>query len=312
MKAFIASHPNWPGNLLIEEHVPYLESVARRMDDDQPLVAGLERLFRDPLMADVWLVELKDHKRDLHSLGAGVDGHRAGAFQIRGGIRPERKNPQHQGQRRAAGPRPQVALSEKALQILAGLNGKNWDDSFHQLIAEVWSSDVKGPRIDPLLKLKLLQQTVEVGARGSYQLEGELAQQIKLMQGSKVSPIANWLEPDDAEANAGREQATRELDQLAKTPPATKVFAERAAQAAAPLGKPFQWVGWLRAGSTGGWQCASNQPLPQSGKLYVLGATGEKETLHAIGHLTPKGAEITATGPAMVEGRPVYVVAPND
>ena len=142
-----------------------------------------------------------------------------------------------------------------------------------------------------------------MAARGSNQLAGELAQQIKLLQNSKVSPIANWLEPDDAEANASREQALRELDQLSKIPPATKASAERAQQAAAPLGKPFQWVGWLRSGEMGGWQCAANQPLPPTGKLYVLGATGDKETLHAIGHLTPKGAEITATGPAMVEGR---------
>ncbi len=207
---------------------------------------------------------------------------------------------------------PQVALSEKALQILAGLNDKNWDASFRELIAEIWRSDAKGPRIDPLLKLKLLQQTVEVAARGSSQLEGELAQQMKMMQNSKVSPIANWLEPDDAEANASREQAVRELDQLAKVPPATKIAGERTAQAGTPLGKQFQWIGWLRSGSDGRWQCAANLPLPQSGKLYVLGAAGEKQTLHAIGHLTPKGAEITATGPALVEGRPVYVVAQPD
>ena len=63
IKDFVTKHPNWPGNLLLEERLPYLEAVGRRMEDDQPLVAGLERLFRDPLMADAWLVELKDHKR---------------------------------------------------------------------------------------------------------------------------------------------------------------------------------------------------------------------------------------------------------
>ena len=207
---------------------------------------------------------------------------------------------------------PQVALSEKALQILAGINNKNWDDSFRELIADDRPSDASGPRLDPLLKLKLLQQTVEVAARGSHQLAGELAQQIKMLQTSKVSPIANWLEPDDAEANASREQALRELDQLAKIPPRPNRPPN------GPSKQPRRWVSRCSgsAGSAraeqGGWQCAANQPLPQSGKLYVLGTAGDKQTLHAIGHLTPKGAEITATGPAMVEGRPVYVTASNN
>ena len=309
IKTFCAKHPEWPASAALTARVPYLEAVARRVEDGQPLTAGLERLFRDPLMADVWLVELKDHKRYYTRVAPEATGTGLVHFKYVAGFDLSEKTrnikstevlPSHRA--------PQVALSEKALQILAGLNGNNWDTAFHDLIAGIWVSDAKGPKIDTILKLKLLQQTVEVAARGSYPLEGELAQQIKMLQGSKVSPIANWLEPDDAEANASREQAARELDLLAKLPPSTKVAAERAASAKTSLGKQFQWIGWLRKAADGRWQCASNQPLPQSGKLHVLAAAGDKETLHAIGHLTPQGAQITATGSALVEGRPVYVV----
>jgi hypothetical protein len=309
IKAFCAKHPEWPGNATLQARVPGLQAVARRVEDDQPLTAGLERLFRDPLMADVWLVELKDHKRYYARTAPDATGTGLVHFKYVAGFdlsvkTRNIKSTEVLPARRA----PQVALSEKALQILAGLNGENWDASFRELIAEIWRSDAKGPKIDPLLKLKLLQQTVEVAARGSSALESELAQQIKMMQGSKVSPIANWLEPDDAEANTSREQAARELDMLAKVPPA----ADKAAQAKGALGKAFQWIGWLRSAPDGHWQCAADQPLPQVGKLYVLAAAGEKEVLHAIGHLTPKGAQITATGPALVEGRPIYIVERPD
>jgi hypothetical protein len=313
IKAFCGKHPEWPGNATLQARVPNLQAVARRVEDDQPLTAGLERLFRDPLMADVWLVELKDHKRYYTRTAPDATGTGLVHFKYVAGFDLSEKtrnikSTEVHPARRA----PQVALSEKALQILAGLNGENWDSSFRELIAEIWRSDAKGPKIDPLLKLKLLQQTVEVAARGSSALESELAQQIKMMQGSKVSPIANWLEPDDAEANTSREQAVRELDMLAKVPPSTNTAAEKAAQAKGPLGKAFQWVGWLRKGPDDRWQCAADQPLPQSGKLYVLAAAGEKEVLHAIGHLTAKGAQITATGPALVEGRPIYIVERPD
>ena len=309
IKVFCVKHPEWPGNGTLLPRVPSLEAVSRRVEDDQPLTAGLERLFRDPLMADVWLVELKDHKRYYSRTQPDATGTGLVHFKYVAGFDLSEKTRNIKSTevlpaRRA----PQVALSEKALQILGGLKGDNWDASFRELIAEIWRSDAKGPKIDPLLKLKLLQQTVEVAARGSSALESELAQQIKMMQGSKVSPIANWLEPDDAEANTSREQAARELDMLAKVPPSVNTAAEKAAQAKGPLGKAFQWVGWLRSSSDGHWQCAADQPLPQSGKLHVLAAAGDKEVLHAIGHLTAKGAQITATGPALVEGRPIYIV----
>ncbi len=314
IKSFCDEHPGWPRNDTLLQRLAYLAAISKRYETDQPLYESVDKLFKDPVVADVWMVELKNGRRYYSRIAPTLNSTGIVQFKYVTGFDLAEKSrgiKDVEVARRVES--TQNSLAKQVTPVLAQLNGENWDASFNQLVDILLQQDSSDLKIDPLLKLMLLQQTLDIATKGSYCLECAYRQQLKMLKDSKVSAVANWLDPENAEANVSRPQAVRELEALRSVDGVRKVIAERQAVLQSPLGKRVQWIGLLKHAAGGDWQCATPTPPPIAGRLAVILANGDKMKLQDIGRATAQRLEVNTLGAAkaaLLEGRPVYLDAP--
>jgi hypothetical protein len=134
-----------------------------------------------------------------------------------------------------------------------------------------------------------------------------LEPQLKAARDSQVSPITNWLDPDNSEADAARPTATRELAVIGDPSSARAAVTKRLEATHAPLGKRLEWVGWLRNVSKRNWECASRAAPSRNGRLFVISSAGGNHILTPIGRAANGEFIVDAGSESLVEGRPVYL-----
>ena len=170
---------------------------------------------------------------------------------------------------------------------------------------------------DPLLKHFLLRKIVAVGCQGSLCLQNGFAAYVELLKNSKVPPSVNWVAPNNSEAAEQRPVAEAELGKLPSFADAQNRAAKQWQSFGRAIGTELICVGWLRKNMAGNWQCLTKSPCPESGKLVIVRAAdadGQKSkaaVFEAVGRLGKGKAVIDAVpGPALAEGRPVYLANP--
>jgi hypothetical protein len=173
---------------------------------------------------------------------------------------------------------------------------------------------VSDKETDPLLKIFLLRKVLTVGCQGSVCLQRGFGRHLELLKDSKIPPGVNWVDPDDAAGAENRPVAEAELAKLPSFIEARNATAKEWHALLAPIGTEYRCVGWLRRKLDGQWQCMTPANRPGSGKLLVVrsgeanGAKNKGTILEPVGRLDEGKATIDAApGPALLEGRPVYM-----
>ena len=58
--ALLKDYGDYPDAELVHKRFPFLEAIKRRLDgDQQPIQGSLRKLFSDPLVASIWMVQLQ-------------------------------------------------------------------------------------------------------------------------------------------------------------------------------------------------------------------------------------------------------------
>jgi hypothetical protein len=121
---------------------------------------------------------------------------------------------------RQSGPSALPGLARSLLGTLAAVTDRTWEASFYQMMVEIHRAS-----IDPLLKTQLLTRFLETGARGSRPLAIEF-QAHRAALAAPAWMTANWLDPEDPQAQTARSDATAALPGL----PELQAAALRAAE----------------------------------------------------------------------------------
>jgi hypothetical protein len=290
-------------------YLPMLKAISKRAEDGVQIELPLKRMFTDPLVADVWMVEKQDGTRyymksepDLKQSGGiqyiiTFDGNTKGAF-----VRAEDV--------KFAGRAPQVAVAAKVRPILASLNGTNWEKSFGSMVAAIAADR----EIDPFLKFNLLQQVLETGAKGSYCFATAFARQLDWIKEARINADANWLDPNSKVTSASvRESAAKIIKTFPDPAEACQSLEKELKLLEKGATAEYRWVGWLRQSKDGRWECVMNAAVEGTGNLIAVGrATANKKPLLAVvGRLDRRTVTIDAkVNTILVEGRPVYLESP--
>ena len=208
---------------------------------------------------------------------------------------------------------PQRVIAAKVSHILELLSDDNWESSFYKM-AEAILADTE---TDPILKLFLLRETLDIGCQGSLFLKKAFAQHLEALKNSQDLTTANWVDPNDSEGPGNRSAAEAELATFSDFTQACNAAAEERKSLFKPVRSEYRPVGWLRQKLDKQWECVAPATERGSGKLFIVRAADGNETKSSGAILDPVGtmeagkAAIDAgLGPAGLEGRPVFLALP--
>ena len=309
VKTVLKKHGNFPDAESLRARLPYLEALGRRLEPEGP-IQKLRQLFADPLVARVWMIEVKDGRRYyLLNEPAQINFDYIPGFDI---------NKLAKGHAMSAeviysGPAPQVALAKGLKGTLANMNADNWEASICTIVQAICADQSK-KAMDPLLKATLLHKTLELGCQGSPSLQRGFGPHLEVLRKLNGGQPANWLDPKDADAGKLRPQVEADLANLPEIAAAAKLAGEDSAGLRACPARFYRWIGWLYRSQPGGWNCATAPGLKYSGRLCVVrhAAPRNKVVIEVIGRMENGAVTVTTsqTG-TMVEGRPVYLDVPE-
>ena len=322
LRKLMAVRPGHPDADAFKQRLPYLDAIVQRTDSEgNPIEAALKPVFSDPLLAGVWMLADKGGKRyylledpaaKLNSLATAT---RFG-FEYVVGFDLSKKRTSLPVTDIDAGRvvAPQRETAKALVAILEATNDDSWEPSFCRMVQTV----LNDKETEPLLKHFLLRKIVAVGCQGSLCFQNGFAGFAGALKDSKVPRSVNWVDPDNSEAAEQRAAAEVELGSLLpEFADAQNNVAKQWKSLGGAIGTEFVCVGWLRKDTAGNWQCLTKTPCPESGKLVIVRAAqseGQKQAaavFEAVGRLDRGKAVIDAApGPALAEGRPVFVANP--
>jgi hypothetical protein len=297
--------------------LPYLKAVANRDNGGERIEASLKKLFADRLVADAWMIEISKEDNGNETLRyyaaerptVTVDSEVGTNFRyICNFDGKARSQLIKKGDRvKQVGRSPQTAVAEHVQPILNSLADANWEESFCKIIAILQADHA----MDPVLKANLLQQTLEIGVRGSCCLDLAFRKHLEWFSENKINAFANWLDPDDKPAVKERENAAKLLETFPDVNAAIKTAMYD--WKTPPRPAEFRWVGWLHQTRDGHWKCLMPRTPNAAGPLIVVcrRSAGGKPQLATIGQFERGTVKIdSSAGPQdslLVEGRPIYL-----
>jgi hypothetical protein len=337
-QSLIEAHPGFDSASNIQELVAFLTAITGRVNEQgQRIFLDLNRQLSKEAIANLRMALVKEegvYKR--YYLGKGK------TFEPRSGLsgrmlircyadlglsdlREAQFFPQALADSRPPGQRqqqngrdwesPQARFSRFALDQLTGLNDQNWESRFSKIIGEL----DKELFMEPILRAQLLRLVLQIGCAGSHPLKVGYKTQFESLESTRLNDTANWIAPDDNEANKARSQAELLLARIGlktiQDPISTGV--EEATSRVVSLWKQLKprsrgarhvWVGWLYRDEREwkvGMKHDSDSP---SGDLLIVapGSDNRPEWL-TVG--TVQGGEVDLRSQptrAFQEGRPVY------
>jgi hypothetical protein len=293
----------------LRQLLPHLKAIAARDNGGERIEVTLKKLFADPLVANVWMVEKQGGQRyylksQLGTAGFPMSFSYFATFdgKTKGGVMT-------QAEFKSTGRAPQVSVAEQVQPILNALDDGNWEKSFCQVIAVI----LEDHDVDPILKLNLLQQVLEIGTRGSYCLEKAFGKDLNGVKDAKVNTFANWLDSTDPAAADARGEAAKQLGRFGNGTKQTKDAKQDLEDLRRRRIPEYRWVGWLHLTRDGRWECMLNQTRGETGRLLVVyrQSLDAKLLLRPVGRLDHKMPSVDPTvRSVLVQGRPVYLEVP--
>jgi hypothetical protein len=271
---FLADHPASPDAERLAAYRAALEAMGRR-EGENSLRDDVLTLCGDILVDQLYLVEMRegtDRVRPYYTTERlGPQGPADGRFEYLVGFDGRtRERTFVKPQVKYVGLSPQsrlVASFKKSLFDDPTLAG--WDT----LMLGLARGFAEDPEIDPLLKLRFVEEVLKLGAEGSVPLREAITPTRQAIARIGVDRGIAWMDPDDPFA---ADQRPRAAEGLAQLPPWGEVL--RQVQAArerieAVVRERRTPAGWLArgAGSGGAWECRlAGSPPSRDGLLWAV------------------------------------------
>jgi hypothetical protein len=205
-------------------------------------------------------------------------------------------------------PAPQSAIADQATPMLLKVSPSSWDRTIIRIAELVQDS----PKLDPILKVNLLRQVVELGARGSHPLSQGLSGQQRKFAESKLNLAqVPWAEPDAEGLDRSRARAQRLLDDLDSVKPAYEAAEKYRQQLTNSLqGSAAELAGWLAWDKLRGWECRGNDKVVGAYMVALVSHEADHPThWQNVGTLVDGKVVIKRDNPGpLVEGRLLFLI----
>lgn len=217
LDAFTQKYHESPEGPLAIEYRDTLQSVLRRFESasgERPAVRQVLDVFQGALVKGVHT--LKDRKGRIFYLTEPYkwDGKSAGApFKYYSNTGGRTKNTTiiiSELEMRESVLSPQAQLGETAAELLKSKNDLDWLAVTEQLTLGVFEI----PRLDPLLRHRLLVDLIDPMSAGDFQLQRELEPYKAKLDDARIDDAARWMDPEDEDAPAMRQIAEELLKEI--------------------------------------------------------------------------------------------------
>lgn len=280
--AIFSAWEGFPGTQALAEVKPYLVAIRNQNQAGQD---RLQRILENPPFRDVWVMKY------IETEGAEKDTQKFFYF-----LQPPKITPapfltleyladynlntkrrrfsftENPGIQLA----PHVALCKDILYLLKNTRSENWEKNFYTMLQKILTSPENPIPVDPILRLWLLQEILQIGCQGSHPFKEAFAEWRKRMYIAPIDFTANWLDPDAPGYSERRKLAAEFLQKF------TITEFQQNVQKAAELWKQFlahrlpqvRWIGLLEYDSAADrWQCSVQDPAQLAEiqeNVYVL------------------------------------------
>jgi len=209
---------------------------------------------------------------------------------------------------------PHIAIAKSIRTKFATVGFSDWRSVCLQTLEELWNNTT----IDPLFRFLLMQQVAEAAGSGDIHLQAALKPLTTILFDKSVDPGADWMDPDNSNANTQRKRVVELVERanslgLADFDAITKTAAAADRNFQARLTQKLLCVGWLTRSAKGtGWECRSQwQPEGSCQLLVLVPETEASYRWQPLGRVTAAGWEITATAEleGLREGKLVFAEA---
>ena len=315
-EAILKDHAGYPAAELLRSKIIHLEAIGRRADESGALLfAPLNELFTDPLIAGLWMIEAvrgdepptryyvietppaPKENRPLVRIKYIVDYSRE----------PKQTKDLAEKDIRYRDRSPQSIAAQVSMDELAKMADDTWEATFFRIATTVQSSE----KMDPILKVILLQKVLEVAIPGSESLRSSFAQFQTILNSVPIDPAVPWMDPLNEDAVRVRGLAAGVLSRL---PALTDVGKSAAASLRAfrePLDKTHEWIGWIYRDRDQKWQCPIGGGQAADGELFVAVPIAGMTSLKwmSIGAIKTGVLQLDALKMSgQLQGRPVFLV----
>lgn len=314
---FLTRHPGSPDSKLIQGYVDQLKSIQSREatigDPDPKLKEKLQLIFKTPIIADSWLLETKDGKRYYlpekqkfsdklfkftHFVGYGTD-----ELRECGDVRPDNLRTFETVRS------PCSELANWASRELNHVDVTTWN----QFCKELASRIIENDEMNPFLKFDLLRRVLESSGEGDSFLKVALNTHLKLLQDSRISPLARWMNPDDIEGKRATIASLGLLEQFKRLQPLDEIWMaaiDSQTTMTNRLKSEPVMVGWINKSGTD-WTCETNWVEKGDWLLLVVFANQEQTTSEwrEIGQAVDGKLSLKSTASSFISpGRPVFAM----
>ena len=319
--AFLKSSGPYPGPVDISQRLPVLQAIGTRTSP----IDGMKTIFSGRAITDAYLIATADGKQQYYADSPPIvadsltfdiyttpDGDQTVNRKLfREQIREEQLVGDFSAPTRWLS--PQTKLFKGVIEI-AGEATANDFESLIRNVAQKVLSEEEG--LDPVLRMLLVERTLEYGARGSYFIESEIKQIKVAFSEAGVPRLTNWLSTSDETQKlriTARDFLQRQQQPILQA--LETALARRESYASLPIGPQVRWIGWLSREdeSTEIWQVRDKpgNAVGSEGELVVFGrkAPGEAPKQISVGRMDSSGTITMSSIPAdMLEGRPVFLL----
>ena len=285
-----------------------LESIANRVTEDGSTVLdGVKELLGDHLVRRLWMLEdekgLRYYCRKEPEKG-GASVH----FKFIAGFDLAEKNgtPIRSENLKYNGLAPQSIASQKSLQMLDQIGSKGWERTFTSIVKTI----VEQEKIDPILRIVLLNRILEAASNGSKPIEEAFATYRNRLDSEDIDLSVPWMDPRDRSVSPERVRAEFLLDGL---PDLKEIIRDTATRLKAWQQESIgdvHWIGWLHRNRRGDWVLLSPANNKSDGDLLVIEQPegSPQAVLHAVGEVKAYKTVLSGSdSAAFFEGRPVFL-----
>jgi hypothetical protein len=312
-RAFLAKYPKFPDAALLDVYAKCMDAVAQRDEADaKSAVTEFRGIFGDQLVKDLWFVKFEGGKvyyarENIEKLSkASTDGYLRFSYVV--GYNTKDKHALKKlGDISKRGQAPQSIIAESARSLPENFAEKGWEET---VIG--YAQKVRDNRdMDPVLQVILLRRLLASAVKGSYPLQGALADFRERIDNRGFEIDVAWIDPDNKEAAEIRRKAGEFMNKFPSLNPVLKAASENRQKLEADIAHTIRIpVGLLVRGSDNRWECRgpSGTDFSSLADLYVLVPTAEGSgTWQRIGKMERGRAAIDATKAEwLVEGRLIF------
>jgi hypothetical protein len=314
-REFLQSYPQFVDAAVARHYADALEGVARRDPADRDgAAAGLQTVFADFLVKEVWMVRTRDDRTYyLMKDDLNVEPEFFTFHYFEGLDKGQRRTKSLRRTAVAASSRaPQSVIAETVRKLTTNFTAyEPWDATMVKIAQAVASDE----QVDPILQIILLKNVVDCASAGSLPLAGALAPHRRYLDQQKQYLSLSWMDPENKRADNARGEAR----QVVRSFPSLDGVAGEAKRSQHELEQAiararYTPAGWLARDRRGAWQCRAEFGPPEGQELGVLVSKTEAEAVwKPIGKVVTGEARIDpANSDALVEGRLVFARPPAD